>query len=326
MKLTFIRGPEWSLMTPLEWAVSGFEIKFRRVRRQRTNPELDELIEENWEKRQDERRSKGVFVEEDWPKTGYRGHCIDTKTKELTVFVSSAGWRNMQGTHYNPKFYKAMLKRFNRYACVRLSLGDAHSDKLFKAFIRQYLDGAISQCSAIETKAGFPLGFRSNEVGVAPGIWHVPGGYLPDIGHGIYKSEVPVVDGKPIVDRETFTPDVGSMKDNAMVNLYKESGGKLNPKATKVIYTGMIYEMLNHAVQFISLVETDLGLFGTNWEHETGKMRHYKLDDIPDLLNQPGSLPGSILKGGQACLAVAYIRKKGLGSVDKFGFIEQVKI
>ena len=214
-----------------------------------------------------------------------------------------------------------MLSRFNKLSRNKLSLPGAHIDSLFQGFILEYLDGAMSQCSAIYTGSGFPVGFRSDEVGLANGVWHVPGGYLPGISQGIYKSEVPVVDGRPIVSKMTFTPDAESLKANALVNLYKESGRMLMPSNAEISYIGIIYELPFHGVQFVSVVETGLKSFGMNWEHD--KMMHCKPEDVPALLNRPDMIAGSMLRGGQACLAVAYLREKGFERTREFTFLSQ---
>ena len=319
---TFISGnkkeQEWSLLTPLEWVVTGFDTRFLEGPERKTDSQIEELIEKNWENRQAERGRKGLFIEEPWPKTGYRGHDLDLAHRLMTVRISPADWKAMQGTHYNPEFYTLMLDRFNGRSRTKLPPENMHGDASFQAFIMPFLDGATAQCAAVETNAGYPVGLRSDEVGVAPGMWHVPGGYLPGVGQGIYKTEVPVVNGRPIIGRKVFTPDTASMADNARVNLFKESGSQINMAGAEVIYTGLIYEMPNHSVEFISIARTDLERFGTNWEHMRGKMFHYVLNDIPSLLNDPGALPGGVLNAAEAALAVAYLRKKGLDSIGEF--------
>jgi hypothetical protein len=174
----------------------------------------------------------------------------------------------------------------------------------------------------IYTASGIPIGFRSDEVGVADNIWHVPGGYLPGPGGAIYKSEVPMLEGKPIVEKKVFTLDVESMRANASVNLFKESGGLLPPTKAKIEYIGVIYELPNHGVQFLSVVDTSIERFGRNWEHKEGQIRHYSTDDIPSLVNNPASvLAGRILRGGEANLVVAYVREKGLDRIAEFPFV-----
>lgn len=322
---TFIKGREWSLLTPLEWAASGFEIRLVESHEsRRTDSEIEGLIEENWEDRQAERKRNGIFVEEPWPKTGYRRHQLDLENRVITIVVNQANWKSMQGTDFNPKFFEVMLKRFNERSLRELSLPSCHEDPAFQNFIRPYLDGAMSQCAAVETKSGYPLGLRSDEVGVAPGVWHVPGGYLPGIGEGIYKSKVPEVDGKPIVARRIFTLDADSLKDNAKVNLYKESGSQLSRARAEIVYTGLAYELPSHSIEFLSVIRTDLDSFGTNWEHVEGKMRHYKLEDLPGLLNHPDALPGGVLNAAEAALSVAYIQKRGLGSVGELKFLSKI--
>ncbi len=316
-------GREWFMLTPLEW-LTDFRIELVEGGGRISDSEIEELIEKNWKKCQKERESRNVFVEEAWPKTGYRWHQLDMEKKVLRMGVGPADWKSMQGTHYNPEFFELMLKRFNERSRVKLSRENMHVSPAFRGFIRPYLDGALSQCSAIRTKGGFPLGFRSSEVGVAENTWHVPGGYLPGIGEGIYKRAVPVIDGKPIVEKEVFTPDAESMRQNAIVNLYKESGRLLSPKETRVEYAGLIYELPNHAVQFVSIVDTPLERFGTNWEHEQGRMRHIPLEDIPSLLNNSTRLlKGSILPGAQCSLALAYLKEKGLERVVDFALIRR---
>ena len=319
---TFIEGRQWSLVTPLEWALSDFEIKFTEGPERRTDSQIEELIEKNWEKRQAERKQKGIFMEDPWPKTGYRGHTLDLAGRVLTLHVSPANWKAMQGTHFNPEFFELMLKRYNGQSRTKLSSGNMHRNPNFQEFIRPYLDGALGQCAAIKTAAGFPIGFRSDEVGVADNIWHVPGGYLPGIGEGIYKSEVPLIDGKPIVYKERFTPDVESMKQNAIVNYYKESGRRLNPLGAIVHYTGMMYELPNHSMVILSVVDSTLDAFGTNWEHDS--MRHFRTSELPKLLGSPQEvLGGKILMGGEAALALAYSRENGLDGISDFSAVKQ---
>ncbi len=317
-------GLEWQMLTPLEF-VNGFKVEFFEAGERRTDSEIEELIEKNWENRQKERKSRNVFVEEPWPKTGYRWHQLDMEKRVLRMGVGPADWKSMQGTHYNQEFFDLMLRRFNERSRTNISKGELNNNAEFGEFIRPYLDGALSQCSAIKASEGFPLGFRSSEVGVAENTWHVPGGYLPGIGEGIYKSAVPVIGGKPIVEKAVFTPDIDSMVQNAIVNLFKESGQLLNPKETKVEYTGLIYELPSHAVQFVSIVDTPLERFGTNWEHEKGRMLHIPLEAIPHFLNNSARLlKGSILQGAQCSLALAYLRKKGLECVSDFSFIKSI--
>ncbi len=323
MEGTFVRALEWHLMTPLEWAASGFEIRLtENPDGRRTDSEIEDLIEENWENRQADRTRKGIFVEEPWPKTGYRAHHLNLDERVIEVMVSPADWKSMQGTHYNPEFFELMLKRFNERSQKKLSLPSAHENTMFQSFIAPYLDGALSQCSVIYTGRGIPIGFRSDEVGVADNIWHVPGGYLPGPGEGIYKSEVPILEGTPIVEKKVFTLDVESMRANAGVNLFKESGGLLPPGKAKIEYIGVIYELPNHGVQFLSVVHTNIESFGRNWEHKEGQMRHYPIDDIPRLVNNPNFvLGGIILRGGEANLVVAYVREKGLERIAEFPFV-----
>ncbi len=321
MVLTRISGPQWSLVTPLEWTLSGFDIEFKEGPERKTDSELEALIDEHWSGLQSRRHALGMREEKPWPKTGYRSHYLDHKRKVLVIRYSPANWKANLGTNHNPEFFRVLLSRYNHKRRKNLELAEALTDKSFQRFALQHLDGSMSQCAAVETSQGYIVGHRSSDVGVEPDIDHVLGGYLPGIGRGIYKVAVPKIDGSPIVEVEVFGPNHESLVANALVNLYQETGGQLNPRTTQVRYTGLIMES-NLSTQFLSMA-TSTGIVGSgrNWENREGSMRYYKPDDIPAYVNKPEMVAGGLLRSGQACLVAAYVREKRLFGVGQFPFL-----
>src|SRR3989338_147003 len=268
---------DWILLTPAEWIIGGFEIRFGECRARVRDSEIDELIEKRWEE------IKGTVA---WRKTGFRSLEFDLEKRVLTICVENDDWKAYQGTNLNPDFYRAMLSRFNRAHSANLQEWDMVNSLEFLLFAMKYSANILAQCHAVITPDGIPIGMRSGVVGVEQGVWHVPGGYFQEVGGGIYKADVPVHNGIPVtsIDRFGVNPEsvgLSHLKANAVCNLYDESGGACVLSDGDIFYTGLVWELTANVnnVELIGMARSGVP-FGKDWEHE--QMLHIPLNKLPE--------------------------------------------
>lgn len=300
-------GREWALLTPVEWIKEGFEVRFAEGAERKTDSEIDELIEKNWEK-----RGRGAA----WLKTGFRALELDLEKKVATLRVHNDDWKAYIGTNENPEFYGVMLRRFNRARIANHVLPQVKDNPQFMAFAAEYSANPLAQCHAILTNEGVPVGRRSANVGVEQGVWHVPGGYFQDVGGSIYKKDVPLYMGVPVTPVKRFGTTPGSvterhLKANAICNIFEESGGILIPSEDDIAYTGIVWQSTNNMVELTGIVKANGGRFGIDHEHEV--VLNVPVSHLPAFAKNHQMVPS-----GQAALVAAYACMNGLERVNDF--------